>query len=285
MSNPRPRLGRGLSALLPPPVYAAHRDDYFLCPLQDIQPDPHQPRQTFDEAALDELTASIREKGIIQPLVVRQRDRGGFVLIAGERRLRAATRLGLKDIPVVVKDVASEEAYELALIENIQRQDLNAIEEASAYARLLKQPGMTQQSLATRLGKPRPTIANAVRLLKLAPSLQAHLADGALHAGHARAILSLKTEEQRTQLAARIMEEKLTVRDAEQLAKTFKPKQTRTRGSAEAHPLADYLVGISNEIAKALATPVEVKISGKEGKLVITFRGIEHLRSLRDRLL
>ena len=283
MSNTRQPLGKGLGALLPAPQYRAHRDDYFLCPTDEVFPDPSQPRRHFDDAALEELITSVREKGILQPLVVRTRPDGpGYLLIAGERRLRAAKRLHLKDVPVLVKEVASDEAFELALIENIQREDLNPIEEALAYQRLLAQEGMTQESLAHRIGKSRSAIANSRRLLQLSDALQALVERQELSSGHARALLTLDHDERREALAQKVIEERLSVRETEQLAKQWKRGEGRSRRPRQEGPLKPYLDSLAGEISAASTLPAEVKLRGRQGKLTLHFHGVEQLRQLRD---
>lgn len=286
MSVGRQTLGKGLGALLPAREYAAHRDEYFLCPVVEVHPDPGQPRRHFDDAALEELVISVREKGILQPLVVRTRPDGpGYLLIAGERRLRAAQRLHLRDVPVLVKEVASDEAFELALIENIQREDLNPIEEASAYERLLGAEGMTQETLALRIGKSRSTIANARRLLKLSEPLQSHVEQGLLSSGHARALLSLDDLSRREVLAAKVIEDQLSVRETERLAKLYNRGEPRARGPRKPGPLAPYLEGLADEIGTALEVEATVKLRGRQGKLTLEFHGVEQLRTLRDLLV
>ena len=286
MSQGRQTLGKGLGALLPAPEYAGHRDDYFLCPTHEIHADPLQPRRHFDDQALAELVVSVREKGILQPLVVRSRSEGpGYLLIAGERRLRAAQKLQLKDVPVLVKEVASDEAFELALIENIQREDLNPIEEALAYERLLERDGMTQETLAHRIGKSRSSIANTRRLLKLSSSIQALIERSTLSPGHARALLSLERQERREELAQKVVEEALSVRETERLAKAWNRGDQSKRAPRKPGPLEPYLEGLASEIAEALSLGAEVKLRGRQGKLTLHFHGVEELRQLRDHLV
>jgi len=281
----RQTLGKGLGALLPAPQYAAHRDDYFLCPVAEIQPDPHQPRHHFDDAALDDLVTSVREKGILQPLVVRANPDGpGHIVIAGERRLRAAQRLRLRDVPVLVKDVASEEAFELALIENIQREDLNPIEESLAYRRLLDRKGMTQDLLSNRLGKSRSAIANSLRLLKLDETLRGLVSSGELSAGHGRTLLGLDDLDKRSELATKIIEEELSVRETERLVKELAKGTPTPRTPRGPGPLAPYLDGLAGEIGEALGLTATVKLRGRSGKLTLQFHGVEELRALRDHL-
>ncbi len=280
-SSGRNALGKGLSALIPPPRYAQNRDDYFMCSTDLVYPDPEQPRQHFDADALDELASSIKEKGVIQPLVVRKSE-DHYILIAGERRLRASRRAGLKEVPVLVKDVASNEALELALIENIQREDLNAIEEALAYQRLLAQPDATQETVSKRLGKPRSTVANCVRLLRLDRHIQQHVIDGSVSAGHARALLSVSTDDERNELLARILDEGLSVRAAEFVVKQSKldakpPRQSPKVGPS---PLQPYCDAIATDLTGRLNTRVSIAARARKGKIVISFDDLDDLRRL-----
>ncbi len=294
----RQALGKGLGALIAPPRYRNLDDSFFLCPVSEIRPDPNQPRQRFDDDALSELVDSIREKGVLQPLIVRRSDEGDYLIVAGERRFRAAKQAGLTEVPVLVKDVATEEALELALIENIQRQDLDAIEEALAYERLLQRSGYTQEVVARRVGKQRSTIANALRLLRLPHDLQQRVIDGTLTPGHARAVLSLDEPELQQSLADRIVEEGLSVRQAEQAARRVRAEARAedADGDAahEATPakrprrqpaLKPYFDGVAQEITEALGLQTEVRSRGRRGRVVIEFSTVEELRTLRDRLL
>lgn len=286
----RTALGKGLGALIPPPRFSHLNDDYFMCPVDKVTPDPHQPRQRFDDDALAELVASVKEKGILQPIVVRKgEEEGTYIVVAGERRLRASRRAGLKDVPVLVKDVASDEALELALIENIQREDLNPIEEAAAFQRLLESKQYTQEVLARHLGKQRSTIANALRLLKLESAHQQLLIDGSITAGHARALLSLDDEEARADLARRVVDQGLSVRDAETVAKRAK-EATASRGhkpstrSDAKSALDTYYDHLADTLSKALGTHVAIKGKGRRGKLVVSFSDLEQLSDLAARL-
>lgn len=214
-------LGRGLSSLIPGSgVDAVAPREYFNCALDKIDPAEHQPRKRFDAEALSDLAASIKESGLIQPLVVREKD-GRYELIAGERRWRASQMAGLTEVPVVVKDVSDSVAFALALIENIQRQDLNPVEEAMAYRRLMDEFGFTQAELADQVGKSRSAIANSVRLLGLGAEVLEFLSVGELTSGHARALLTLD-EAQALALANEIIEGLLTVRQTEQRVKELK---------------------------------------------------------------
>lgn len=286
----RTALGKGLSALIPAPRYTNLNDDYFMCPVTDIRPDPKQPRQRFDDDALEELVASIKEKGIIQPLVVRKAEGpdGGYIVVAGERRLRASRKAGLKDVPVIVKDVASDEAFELALIENIQREDLNAIEEAAAYHRLIDSSSYTQEVLARRLGKNRSTIANALRLLTLSTDHQQLLIDRRITPGHARCLLAVQDDTQRQALAERILSQDLSVRDAERAARTTKPgAESESAGPPAARPASAvqlYCDQLADELSRTLNTTVAIKARGRRGKMLISFSSLEELRGLHERL-
>ena len=233
MAEKRPALGRGLSALIPeapaapppaPPVAPAPTKDTTPTEvdLDLIAPNPYQPRLNFDEAKLEELAQSIRANGLIQPIVVRRAPKGGgtpFEIIAGERRWRAAQRAGLLRVPVLVKDVPDEKLLEVALIENIQREDLNPIDEALAYRRLIDDFNLTQEALATAVGKDRSSVANFLRLLKLPDSVRKEVASGALSMGHARALLAIEQEAALERAAREVLERKLSVRETEALAK------------------------------------------------------------------
>lgn len=291
MNRGRTALGKGLGALIPPPKYAHLNDDYFMCAVSRVRPDPDQPRQSFDDEALDELVASIREKGILQPIVVRKSEDDAYIVVAGERRLRAARKAGLTDVPVLVKDVASDEAFELALIENIQREDLNAIEEANAYQRLLETGGTTQEVLARRLGKQRSTVANALRLLRLEAAHQQLLIDRTITAGHARCLLAIEDPGDRAQLAKRIVDEDLTVRECEQVARAAR-LPTKDADEPEASPAAKapsavqtYCDQLAEELALTLGLRVQIKARGRKGKVVLDFASLEELRGLHQRLM
>ncbi len=213
-----PSLGKGLEALIPK---RAEKRNFFECPIGRIHRTVDQPRRYFDEQALEELAESIRNTGLLQPIVVRQHG-GDYQIIAGERRWRASQRAGLTTVPVVIKDVDVDSAFELALVENIQRQDLNPVEEAEAYQRLLDLRGYTQEEMAQQLGKSRSTIANTLRLLNLSEPVQQHIASGALSSGAARALLSLPTEEAQNQIAEAALEHEMTVRQLEAIARQVK---------------------------------------------------------------
>jgi len=219
----RPALGRGLGALIPGGS-AVERKGVIMLGIEEIQPDRGQPRRYFDEIRILELSESIRANGVLQPLLVR-RDGEGYAIVAGERRWRAAQRAGLRELPCIVRDVSDPQAFELALIENIQREDLNAIEEAEAYQRLIEYHGLTQEELAQRVGKDRSTIANALRLLRLPEPIKLAMSSGALGMGHARALLALGDETDLRRAAEKVMNEALSVREVEQLVQRLKGKK------------------------------------------------------------
>ena len=211
----RAALGRGLGALIPG-ASAAERKGILMLGIEEIEPDRGQPRRYFDEVHIVELADSIRAKGVLQPLLVR-RDSDRYAIVAGERRWRAAQRAGLREVPCIVREVTEPEAFELALIENIQREDLNAIEEAEAYQRLIEYHGLTQEELAQRVGKERSTVANALRLLRLPEPIKQAMSSGALTMGHARALLALSDETDLRRAAEKVINEALSVREVEQL--------------------------------------------------------------------
>lgn len=217
------RLGRGLSSLISAPTPPAEPEGrvFFECDIEAIDPMVGQPRRRFKDDALAELAASIRESGVLQPLVVRQGDGGRYSLVAGERRLRAAKIVGLKRVPVVVRELTDTDAFAVALIENIQRADLDPIEEALAYRRLLDEYGFTQDQLAQRVGKSRPALTNSLRLLKLSEGIKVLVGDGSLSAGHARAILSVPDDLQDA-FAERVTSDELSVRQAELMARELR---------------------------------------------------------------
>src|SRR5580704_7282667 len=230
----RRALGRGLDALLPAPSVTPTYGDksVFTCPVEKIIPQKGQPRQRFDAQKLEELAQSIREHGLIEPLVVRRVPGADqFELIAGERRWRALQRAGLREAIVVVKDVSPEAAFELALIENVQREDLNAIELAEAYDRLVRDHGYTQEALADRLGKDRTTIVNIIRLLKLPPRVRAKVVSAELSEGHARALLGARDAATMEELADRVVRAGLSVRATEGLVRTHGKGSKSTKGS------------------------------------------------------
>ena len=273
--NKRRALGRGLGALIPS-TYATTTEDTpreTRLPLSSIHPNPMQPRQWFADEGIEELAQSIRQKGILQPLLVR-RVNGGFELIAGERRLRAAQRAGMEHVPVLVRQANDGEMLEMALIENIQRENLNPLEEARAYRRLLDEFNLTQEEVAARVGKDRSTIANTMRLLQLPDEVKAHIERGTLSAGHARALAGAESDAVKIQLAGEVVSQRLTVRQAERLTKQRRPPLT----SAD-------LQAAEQRLTEALGTRVRL-LHGRNGagKIEIEYYSLEELNGLIDRL-
>jgi ParB family chromosome partitioning protein len=293
----RRALGRGLDALLPAPSSASSKEgsspaggglekSVFLCPVEKISPQSGQPRQHFDEQELEDLVASISEHGIIEPLVVRRASPGAdkFTLIAGERRWRAAQRAGLKDVLVVVKDVSPKDAFELALVENIQRADLNPIEVAEAFDRLLREHGYTHQSLGERVGKDRTTIVNALRLLKLPARIRSLVISRELSEGHARALLGAPNEKAMADIAEKTVRGRLPVRKVEQLVRAAKEKPASGEGKDEKKEAAAGSAAIRDleaRLMRRLGTRVEVRDQGGRGELAVTYGSLDEL----DRLL
>ena len=319
MSDLKPKrgLGRGLSALMPsaptappvasspstapatsasdPPVPVPAADSargrgYFAAAIEHVYPSPDQPRRSFADAALDELAASIRTHGVILPLIVRPRAAGGYHLIAGERRWRAAQRAGLLLVPVVVQDVDGRDAFERALIENIQRQDLNALEEAAAYQRLLGEFGMTQEQVAERVGKDRSTVANAVRLLRLPLLVRAMVERDELSMGHARALLALPDAHAIEVAARTIVAGHLSVRAAEELVRRHGQPAAEAKPPRTAPPTKSAAIrDLEQRLTQSLGGPVvideRVGDARKGGELTIRYVDLDHLDRLLERLL
>ncbi|MFO0555555.1 MAG: ParB/RepB/Spo0J family partition protein [Polyangiaceae bacterium] len=293
-------LGRGLDALLPavpaspnPAASAYGERAVFLCPVERIAPQPGQPRQYLDEAELAELEASIREHGVIEPLVVRRLPsptgevhKDTFELIAGERRWRAAQRAGLKEVLVVVKDVSPKAAFELALVENLQRADLNPIEVAEAYDRLLKEHAYTHESLAERMGRDRTTVTNALRLLRLPSRVRSLVISRELSEGHARALLGAPDEGSLADLAEKTVRGKLPVRKVEQLVRDVRKKNAPAKPDAEEKAAKEKAKSaavrdLELRLARRMGTRVEVRDRDGSGELAIHYGSLDEL----DRLL
>lgn len=287
----RRALGRGLDALLPAtPKRAQNYGDggVFTCPLEKIVPQKGQPRQHFDPQKLDELAASIREHGLVEPLVVRRTPDGDKLeLIAGERRWRALQRAGVREALVVVKDVSAKHAFELALIENVQREDLNPVELAEAYDRLLREHGYTQEALADRLGKDRTTIANSMRLLKLPARVRAKVIAGELTEGHARALLGAADPAVIEQMAERVLRGHMSVRATEALVRTVATRSRRGAAQKGAHgggPSSN-VKDLEVRLTRALGTRVEVRDRGNKGEVVLPYGDLDALDRIIDKLL
>ena len=276
-------LGRGLGALLGEfPEETREKSPYQLLPIYKIEPNPDQPRQDFDEEALQDLSESIALHGVIQPLTVRETGSGYYQIIAGERRWRAARMAGLNDIPAVIIEADNRKAAELALIENLQRQDLNPVEEALGYQSLIDGFGLTQEEAAKQGGKSRPAVTNALRLLSLSPEVLVKVRSGDLSAGHARAILALKDEKKQAQAAQKICALGLSVRQAELLCKnmTVTPKPAK-----EPTLEVNYVAECEKTLSKQLGRKVTIVNGKRRGKFELEFYGPEDLQVLLDALL
>jgi ParB family transcriptional regulator, chromosome partitioning protein len=278
-------LGRGLDALLPAvrPLVGEGDRNVFSLSLEKIVPRKGQPRTHFDPQALDELAQSIKEHGLIEPLVVRRAGADRFEIIAGERRWRALQRASVREALVIVKDVGDHEAFEMAIVENLQREDLGPVELAEGLERLVKVRGYTQEALAERLGKDRSTIANALRLLKLPARVRAKLADGELTEGHARALLGLATEAAIDALADKVIRGRLSVRATEALVRGAKKKP---KSAAEAPATKSAGVrDLEARLSRALGAKVEVRDSGNRGEIAIAYGDLDALDRLIEKLI
>ena len=263
-------LGRGLDALIPGGEPAAERSQkYFQCDIDVIHPNPYQPRAQFAEEELRELSQSITEQGIIQPLLVRKAT-NGYELIAGERRLRAAKMAGLDTVPVVVRDISEAELLEMSLVENIQRADLNPVEEAEAYHRLMAEFGLTQEATARRVGKSRPAVANILRIRQLPEPIKASLIGGTISAGHARALLAIGSASQQLRAWKEVTGKRLSVRDTERLVKRLGTRKKKRRPSP-AGSTDLYLSNLADELTRHFGTKVSIKRRGQRGNVQIEF--------------
>ncbi len=274
-------LGRGIEALIPDidPVPSDASGEYFTCDVRLIRPNPFQPRIRFSQEELDELSRSILEQGILQPLMVRKAETG-YELIAGERRLRAAKIAGLNEVPVVVKNVSDGQLLEISIIENIQREDLNALEEAEAYNRLMDEFHLTQEDVAARVGKSRPAIANFLRLRQLPEPIKASILEGTLTMGHARALLGADTPAQQSAAWKAVIARGLSVRETEVLVKRFKNQKPEDRESPP-KSFDVYLNSLANDLSQDFGTRVKIKRKGRKGRVEIEFYNNDDL----DRLI
>jgi ParB family chromosome partitioning protein len=266
-------LGRGLDALLP--VGDSLSTNFFECDIDIISPNHYQPRSHFPEESIEELANSIRKQGIIQPLTVRKIE-NGYELAAGERRLRAAHRAGLKKVPVIVRAFSDSEMLEISIVENIQRENLNPMEEADAYHRLMEEFNLTQEEAASKVGRSRPAVANTLRLRHLSDPIKQDIKTGILSAGHARAILSIDSKIKQNEIARFIIAKKLSVRQAEDLIKRIKNKKDNdNRGGKNAEQI--YFTDLSQSLSNKFGTKVKIVKKGKKGRVEIDFYGDEDL--------
>ena len=278
-------LGKGLGALLgdfsDEPLETSA---YQMLPIYKVEPNPDQPRRDFDEQELQALAQSIENHGVIQPLTVRARSNGYYQIIAGERRWRASRLAGLSEIPAIVMEVDDKKAMELALIENLQRQDLNPVEEAMGYQSLMNDYGLTQEEAAGRVGKSRPAVANALRLLNLCPEVLDKVRSGALSAGHARAVLSLKTEKLQKEAAQKIIALGLSVRQAEMLCKNML-REPAPKKKEENVLRVDYVGECEKALSKQLGRGVKIVNGKRKGRFELEFYGQEDLQKLLEALM
>lgn len=276
-------LGKGLGALLGDfSEEPLEKNAYQLLPIYKVEPNPDQPRQDFDEEELQALADSITVHGIIQPLTVREMPNGYYQIIAGERRWRAARMANLSDVPAVIIEADDKKAMELALIENLQRQDLNPLEEALGYQTLMNEYGLTQEEAAGRVGKSRPAVANALRLLGLCPEVQERVRKGELSAGHARAILQLKSEKKQQEAAQKIVALGLSVRQAELLCKNMSKEPVPQKKEVFA---VDYVAECEKSLSKHLGRGVKIVNGKRKGRFELEFYGQEDLQNLLDALM
>jgi ParB family chromosome partitioning protein len=280
----RKALGRGLGALIPIDRVPAmnSRDEkirIFQCPVDKLIPNAEQPRQSFSEKKLYELTDSLRAKGVIHPLIVRVWE-SGYQIVTGERRWRAAKLAGLKSVPVIVKEVTDTDMLELALIENIQREDLNPVEEADAYRQLIEEHGLKQEDLARRVGKKRSSVANILRLLKLPGEIRRYLMTGELSMGHARAILGVVGTQAQVALALRVVKGRMSVRECEELVRLSPRTTSKPKKSPRKHKYTPQMYRLVESMQRRFGTKVDVLQGKKGGRVVIHYYSSEELERI-----
>ena len=282
MAKGRGGLGRGLESLFEDAAPSFESDTRIeTLPLREIEPDPGQPRKTFDDETLAELSASIAEHGLLQPIAVRPKPSGGYLIVAGERRWRASRMAGLTEVPVIVKDVADEQAMELALVENLQREDLDPVEEAAGIRELMTRCDLTQEQAARKLGKSRSALANSLRLLSLPETVLELLKSGFITIGHAKVVLGLPTPELQEEAAQMIADNQLNVRQAEALCK----KLAKPAKEPVAAPLTSALpVEVEESLKQALGSEVRVAYHDGKGKLTVHFYSDDQLKAFANLL-
>ncbi len=279
-------LGRGISTLIPAAYdleSSQENPDFFMCPVSDISPNRYQPRIRFDQEQLDKLSNSIREQGILQPLLVRTIN-GAYELIAGERRLRAAKAIGNTHVPVIIKKFTDEQVLEISIIENIQRADLNVLEEADAYARLIDEFGYTQENVALKIGKNRSTITNLLRLRSLPDFIKECLKNEQISMGHARALLAVPTHEEQRKVLDQILKKGLSVRQVELMVKKLKSTVAKRK-----EPLTmddkEFIENASSSISARIKSRVQIRMNNGKGKIELEFSSREECQRLTDLLL
>ena len=292
-SKPKKGLGRGLGAFFDdvplspatpsPQVHASSANDgsgVKILKLRDIEPNPDQPRKAFEKDALEALAKSIKEHGLIQPILVRPEKNGVYIIIAGERRWRAAKLAGLTEVPCIEGDYSEKEVMEIALIENLQREDLNPIEEAEGYRKLMDTYALTQEEVSERVGKSRSAVANALRLNNLSDALKTLVAKGLISQGHARALLSLKSEDDRRLLAEKIQKEDLSVRQTEALASAIQNKKAQKKPTPIDKNVEGYFKNLSDELSHKFSTKVSIRHGKKRGKIEIEYYSNDDLEKI-----
>jgi ParB family chromosome partitioning protein len=276
-------LGRGLGALIPEIEEADERPrDFFYCDITLIRPNRFQPRLQYPKDELDELSLSIKEQGILQPLLVREED-DGYELIAGERRLRAAKKAGLAQVPVVIKRIGDSKLLELSIVENIQRANLNPIEESEAYHRLITEFNLTQDQAATRVGKSRSAIANFLRLRQLPEQIKASILDASLTMGHARALLGIENSAQQIAAWRAVVKKGLSVRETENLIRSLKDEKKKPKAARKSSE-DRYLMSLAEDLSRHFGTKIMIKKRGQRGKVEIEFYSNDDLDRLIERL-
>ncbi len=274
MDSTKRRLGRGLEALIA--IDEKNNEEVKEIKIEEIEPSLNQPRKKFDNDKLEELAKSIKKYGIVQPIIVK-RDNECYRIVAGERRWRAAKKADLKTIPAIIKDLSEQEMMEVTLIENLQREDLNPIEEAEAYEILIKEYKITQEELSDAVGKSRSAIANALRLLTLDDEIKRSIMDGKITSGHARAILGLKDMEAQKKIVKEIIENDYSVRDTEKLIKEIREQKVKTRRLTEEDPI---IKSIEESLKEALGTKVRLSQGKKAGRIIIEYYSQEELNRI-----
>lgn len=269
-------LGRGLSALIPDAVKTQGAEKVINIPVGDVFASPYQPRMQMDNESLEELSASIKEKGVVQPIIVRSMGTDKYEVIAGERRLRASKLAGLNDVPAIVREVSDAEAMAIAITENIQREDLNAVELARAYHSLISQFDLTQEQLAQSLGKSRPAIANIIRLLQLPQEIQEYVLSNKISMGHARALLSFEQENMQITVCKKVIDDDLSVRQTEKLVQKLLQQPKQKKPIAHIAEIED----MENKLRKMLVTQVKVRHRGNKGKIEIEYYSSDDLERI-----
>jgi len=283
MATKRMALGKGLGALIPE-LEEGGEKRFLYCGIEEVHPNRSQPRKHFDESKLQELAETIKEKGILDPLMVR-RVGEGYELIAGERRWRAAQKAGLKEVPVIVREVDDREVLEISLIENLQREDLNPIEKAEGFKRLIEEFQVSQEKISARVGKDRTTVTNALRLLKLSSQVKNELVENRITQGHAMAILSLESRDKQKELCDLIIKKGLSVREAEALAKRWSEKPKRKAAEKKKGELESQIQSLQDTLRRHLGTKVRVLSRGKKGKIEIEYYSREDLERIIETII